>query len=86
MTKGYIKCYRRSHPFTGTAPVRSKYGFLCVEGMMLGRETVDAETGEIATQPIPILPTDYIDTGSKVVLPVENPDVWVYPDTPAEGT
>lgn len=85
MTKGYIKCYRRSHPLTGTAPVRSKYGFLCVEGMMLGRETVDAETGEIATQPIPILPTDYIDTGSKAVLPVENPDVWVYPDTPAEG-
>lgn len=80
MTKGYIKCYRRPHPLTGTAPMRSKYGFLCVEGMMLGRETIDPETGEIVTQPIPILPTDYSDSGSKAILPVENPDIWVYPD------
>jgi len=47
---------------------------------MLGPETVDEETGEITAPAIPILPTDYVDPGSSAVLPVENPEVWVYQD------
>lgn len=83
LTKGYIKCFRRAHPLTDTPPVRSKYGFLCVEGMMLGPEAIDQETGEIISAAIPVLPTDYVDPGSSAILPVENPDVWVYQDASA---
>ncbi len=80
LTKGYIKCYRQPHPQKGTSPTRSKYGFLCVEGMVLGPEVIDEETSEITTAAIPVLPTDYVDPGSSAVLPVENPEVWVYQD------
>ena len=52
---------------------------MCVENMMLGRDVVDQDTGEITEEAIPVLPTDYIDQGTSIPVPVENPEVWVYP-------
>ena len=76
-TKGYIKFNK------GKKTARSKYGEMCIEGMLLPDKdgNVDAN-GEILVRPI--LPTHFKHPQSGALLPVENPAVWVYPeeDTP----
>jgi hypothetical protein len=59
---------------------RSKFGYLCVEGMTFptGEETADPDTGEIVPVRIPVLPSTYKCPQSGAALPVENPLVWVY--------
>ena len=47
--------------------------------MMLGPEAVDDNTGEV-TELVPIKPTHYMHPETGHMLPVENPDVWVYQD------
>ena len=37
------------------------------------------ETGEIGLKPFPVLPSHYKCNQSGAILPVENPEVWVYP-------
>jgi hypothetical protein len=78
-TKGFIKFARDGSPF-GLPNSRSKFGYLCVEGMTFPTdgETVDPETGEILPVRIPVLPSTYKCTQSGAPLPVENPLVWVY--------
>jgi len=79
-TKGIVK-FVKGHAAAdlGLASDRSKYGYLCVEGMVLGTgaETVDADTGEVFPQTIRTLPSHYKCPQTGAVLPVENPSVWV---------
>jgi hypothetical protein len=82
-TKGYVKFVRGTAATEiGLAAERSKYGYLCVEGMELGRgeERVDAATGEVGPDLLAVLPSHYKCPQTGVVLPVENPSVWVYPE------
>jgi hypothetical protein len=62
-TKGYIKFNKEN----SQRIERSKYGVLCVEGMVI---------------PVmqPFLPTHYKESQGGALLPVENPEVWVYLD------
>ena len=80
-TKGIVKFVKGDAAGDlGLPSDRSKYGYLCVEGMALGTgaETVDADTGEIFPQTIRTLPSHYKCPQTGAVLPVENPAVWVY--------
>lgn len=80
-TKGFIKFLRDSSIF-GYAIVRSRFGYLCVEGMTYGAdaETVDPVTGEVATTTRRVLPSHFKCPHSGLCLEVENPEIWVYPD------
>ena len=79
-TKGHVK-FRRDGTAFGHAVVRSRFGYLCVEGMRFGREAeVDPETGEVLGEGIPVLPSHYKCPQSGVCLEVENPAIWVYPE------
>jgi hypothetical protein len=79
-TKGHVK-FRRDGTAFGHAVVRSRFGYLCVEGMRFGREAeVDPETGEVLGEGIPVLPSHYKCPHSGVCLEVENPAIWVYPE------
>lgn len=80
-TKGYVKFVRDGSPY-GLGPSRSRFGFLCVESMVVpgDDETVDPDTGEILGGLIPVLPTHYKSPQTGALLEVENPTVWVYPE------
>ncbi len=80
-TKGHIKFVRDGAPF-GLLSSRSKFGYLCVEGMTFptDEEAADPVTGEIVPVRIPVLPSTYKCPRSGAALPVENPTVWVYPE------
>ncbi|WP_423209308.1 AAA family ATPase [Paracoccus yeei] len=79
-TKGLIK-FRRDFAAHGFPPTRSHYGYLCVEGMRFGAdEQVDPETGEVTGHGLPVQPSHYKCAQSGIVLDVENPAVWVYPE------
>ena len=43
-------------------------------------ETVDEETGELCEEFIPVKPTHFKEKQTGTLLPVEDPDVWVYVD------
>ncbi|MDN2582946.1 AAA family ATPase [Aquibium sp. ELW1220] len=80
-TKGFIKFLRDGSPY-GLGASRSRFGFLCVEGMVfpVEGEEVDPDTGEVSPISIPVLPTHYKSAQTGALLEVENPLVWVYPD------
>jgi hypothetical protein len=80
-TKGFVKFLRDGTPY-GLGPSRSRFGFLCVEGMAAptGAEAVDPETGEVIQATIAVLPTHYKSPQTGALLEVENPQVWVYPE------
>ncbi len=80
-TKGYVKFVRGAAATEiGLAAERSKYGYLCVEGMELGtgEDRIDEATGEVVPDLIAVLPSHYKCPQTGAVLPVENPAVWVY--------
>lgn len=80
-TKGGIKFVRDGGPY-GLGPSRSRFGYLCVEGMVMptGGEEVDPETGEVCPARVAVLPTHYKSPQTGALLEVENPHVWVYPE------
>ena len=80
-TKGGIKFVRDGGPY-GLGPSRSRFGYLCVEGMVMlvDGEQVDPETGEVTPPRIAVLPTHYKSPQTGALLEVENPHVWVYPE------
>ena len=83
-TKGVVKFVKGDAASElGLPSDRSKYGYLCVEDMVLatGAETVNADTGEVLPEAVRILPSHYKCSQTGAVLPVENRGVWVY----AEG-
>jgi hypothetical protein len=78
-TKGFVKFLRDGTPF-GYPIVRSRWGYLCVEGMAFPPlETFDEVTGEVTATPRPVHPSHYKCAHSGACLDVENPAVWVYP-------
>jgi hypothetical protein len=78
-TKGYIKFNKDQAIARG---IKSKCGVMCVEGMEIrtGEEERDLDTGEVLPVMQPLLPTHFKESQSGAILPVENPDVWVYLD------
>jgi len=80
-TKGFVKFLRDPSEF-GYPMTRSRFGYLCVEGMQFGTpiDHVDPITGEITTKARPVLPSHFKCPQSGVSLQVENPTVWVYPE------
>ncbi|NEX48355.1 AAA family ATPase [Pseudotabrizicola algicola] len=80
-TKGAVKFVRNAAPY-GLGPSRSRFGYLCVEGMVMptGGEEVDPETGEVCPVRVAVLPTHYKSPQTGALLEVENPHVWVYPE------
>jgi hypothetical protein len=82
-TQGYIKYFRNAQDYGLPSIGRSKYGYLCVEGMVVNLPQGDPnpDTGEVFTVSLRILPTHYKCPLSGAALPVENPEVWVYPET-----
>ena len=82
-TLGYIKFNKQEKAFRG-----SKYGAMCVEGMMvpLEKPVFDPETGEIMEDMRRVLPTHFRDIGNGKLYPVENPEIWVYRESMTEIT
>ncbi len=80
-TKGFVKFVRDGTPY-GLGPSRSRFGFLCVEGMAAPVEgdAVNPETGEVLPATVAVLPTHYKSPQTGAMLEVENPHVWVYPE------
>ncbi len=80
-TKGFVKFVRDGTPY-GLGPSRSRFGFLCVEGMVApaASDLVDSQTGEILPATVAVLPTHYKSPQTGALLEVENPHVWVYPE------
>jgi len=80
-TKGFVKFLRDPSGF-GFPITRSRFGYLCVEGMQFGApvEHVDPTNGEVTTQVRQVLPSHFKCPQSGLCLQVENPAVWVYPD------
>lgn len=81
-TQGYIKYFRNAVDYGLPSSGRTKFGYLCVEGMVLRTPAGDPDpaTGEIMIRELAVLPTHYKCPHSGASLPVENPDVWVYHD------
>ena len=81
-TQGYIKYFRNAADY-GLPPFgRSKFGYMCVEGMVHNQPKgePDPETGEVSVVSLHVLPTHYKCPLSGAAMPVENPEVWVYPE------
>ncbi|HET6377645.1 MAG TPA: AAA family ATPase [Methylocella sp.] len=80
-TKGYVK-FTRDHKAYDLPGARSPLGYLVVEGMLFGpaREHIDPQTGEIEERFTPVLPTHYKCPTNGALLPVEDPNGWVYHD------
>ena len=80
-TQGFIKFVQDAAAY-GLGPSRSRFGFLCVEGMVVPGEgeEVDPDTGEVSSVRTPVLPTHYKSAQTGAVLEVENPQIWVYPE------
>ena len=75
-SNGHIKFNRDSAILND---LNSKYGIMCVEGMSYReREDVDEETGEVTPVYKTLLPTHFKEHKQGAILPVENPEVWVY--------
>lgn len=81
-TQGYIKYFRNAQDYGLPSIGRSKFGYLCVEGMVvnLPQGEPDSDTGEVSTVSLRVLPTHYKCPLSGAAMPVENPEVWVYPE------
>ena len=78
-TKGFIKFFKNPDEYNLPHPPRSKFGHLCVEGMLLPIETgICEESGEVMVTEKTVLPTHYKCPCTGALLPVENPYVWVY--------
>lgn len=79
-TQGYIKFFRNAADYGLPSIGRSKFGYLCVEGMVLNsaKDAPDPDTGEISMLSLEVLPSHYKCPQSGSALPVENPEIWVY--------
>ena len=80
-TQGYIKFFRNAKDY-GLPPLRTtKYGYLCVEDMRLTTAAQpDPDTGEVELHTLRVLPSHFKCPQTGAVLPVENPEIWVYQD------
>ncbi|MEG9862786.1 MAG: AAA family ATPase [Parvularculales bacterium] len=80
-TKGHIKFFKNSKDYGLPPAARSKFGYICVEGMIFPPPASDNLKEDDARQGwLHIKPTHYRCPQTGAVLPVENPDVWVTRD------
>ena len=85
-TKGHVKFLRDGSAF-GYPKVRSRFGYLCVDGMRFRpEERVDSETGEVFENADPVLPSHYKCPNSGVCMDVENPDAEPEPEVAESST
>ena len=79
-SKGYVKFCKDHAPYGLPSVGRSKFGYLCVEDMLLTRAIgpPDEVTGEVYTDSLRVYPTHYKCPQTGALLPVENPDIWIY--------
>lgn len=80
-TKGFIK-FLRDGASLGLPPSRSRFGYLCVEGMTKpsAGEIIDPATAEVRHVSVAVPPSHYKCPRTGALLEVENPSVWVYPE------
>jgi hypothetical protein len=75
-TKGHIRFLRDGTKF-GHSVVRSRFGYLCAEGMVFGREAgIDPETGEVLDSVIPVIPSHYKSPSNGQCMDLEDPSDW----------
>ena len=75
-TKGDIRFLRDGTTF-GHSVVRSRFGYLCAEGMVFGRKgRVDPETGEVLDSVIPVVPSHYKSPSNGQCMDLEDPSDW----------
>ena len=75
-TKGDIRFLRDGTKF-GHSVVRSRFGYLCVESMVFGREgRIDPETGEVLDDAIPVVPSHYKCPANGQCMDLSNPSDW----------
>ena len=75
-TKGDIRFLRDGTTF-GHSVVRSRFGYLCAEGMMFGRNgRVDPETGEVLDSVIPVVPSHYKSPSNGQCMDLADPSDW----------
>ena len=81
-TKGEIKFFKKPEKYHLPKLSRSKYGYICVEEMIVPgvKEVMDLDTGAVKQTQFIVKPTHYKCAENGAVLPVENPDIWVYQD------
>jgi DNA primase/RecA-family ATPase len=73
-TKGFIKFNKDDYKVQG-----SKTGVMCVEDMLIpAGEQIDEDTGERIEMMKKVLPTHFKQRNTGIILPVENPEIWVY--------
>ena len=76
-TKGHIRFLRDGSAF-GYPKVRSRFGYLCVDGMRFRpEERVDPETGEVIEDADPVLPSYYKCPNSGVCMDLQDPSDWL---------
>ena len=82
-TKGYIRFLRDGQDF-GYPAARSRFGYLCVEGMVFGtEEQVDPETGEVVAIGKPVVPSHFKSPANGACLEVNDTLNW--PDLEGEN-
>jgi len=75
-TKGDIRFLRDGTQF-GHTVVRSRFGYLCAEGMVFGRkDRVDPETEEVLDSVIPVVPSHYKSPSNGQCMDLEDPSDW----------
>lgn len=85
-TKGYVKFFKNADKYGFRKPVGSKFGYVCTEDMQLPKKVARDDKGdEVETVLFTIKPTHYKCAQSGIVLPVENPDIWVYQEEKNDG-
>ena len=79
-SKGDIKFFRNPEDYRLPPLSRSKYGYLCVENMTvpIDKNTNNEGEDEARNPHLSIKPTHYKCAQTGALLPVENPDIWVY--------
>ena len=79
-TKGYIRFLRDGTEF-GHEVVRSRFGYLCVQGMVFGREAqVDPATGEVLSTGRPVIPSHYKSPANGLCMELDDPSDWPNPE------
>ena len=75
-TKGHVRFLRDGTKF-GHSVVRSRFGYLCAEGMVFGRKgRIDPETGEVLDDIIPVVPSHYKSPSNGQCMDLANPSDW----------
>ncbi|AHD01977.1 AAA family ATPase [Leisingera methylohalidivorans] len=75
-TKGHIRFLRDGTQF-GHSVVRSRFGYLCAEGMVFGRKgRIDPETGEVLDSVIPVVPSHYKSPSNGQCMDLADPSDW----------